>query len=119
MNFQKRIRKSPTVLPDAGELNAMIRKGMTPTEIASIYGVAASAICVKLRRSGFAPTKEYDGIRVINKRPPDVSAIMERYPAPAEVKHADRVTRVTMSGAVVTVRRLTFLDGPFIDGSAP
>jgi hypothetical protein len=106
-------KKKPSILPEAGVLHSHMQKGMTQTEIAALYGVTTSAINVKLRRAGFAPIREYGGRkytghRVIAQR----AAIMEQYPAPSEIKHSDRVQRVTITGAVVTVRRLTFLDGP-------
>lgn len=107
MNMHQKVRKSRAFLPEAGELNAMQRKGMTQTEIAQIYGVTVSAINVKLRRAGFARIRAYGGARVTN-----VSKIMEQYPAPSTVKHADRVTRITPTGMHISLPRVTFIDGP-------
>lgn len=113
MNMHQKVRKSPTILPSAGEINAMVRKGMTQTEIASIFGVTTSAINVKLRRAGFAAIRNYGGNRVTTKHPPDVCAvIMEKYPAPPTVKHTDRVTRITPTGMRISLPRVTFIDGP-------
>ena len=106
MNMHQKVRKSPAVLPCAGELNAMQRKGMTQGEIARLFGVTVSAINVKLRRGGFARIRAYGGARVNTVKAP------EQYTSPSVSKHPDRVTRVTFSGAHVTMPRLTFLDGP-------
>lgn len=106
MNVHQKVRKSPAVLPEAGELNAMQRKGMTQGEIARIFGVTVSAINVKLRRAGFARIRAYGGAKI---RQPDV----DQSPSPSLTKHPDRVTRIT-NGASVTMPRVTFLDGPAV-----
>lgn len=107
MNMHQKIRKSPAVLPSAGELNAMLRTGMKHAEIALMFGTTSAAISVKLRRAGFDATRGYGGIRVSRKRP------VERHmsPTPA-VKHDDRVTRITPTGMRISLPRVTFIDGP-------
>lgn len=105
MNMHQKVRKSPTLLPSAGEINAMVRKGMTQTEIASIFGVTTSAINVKLRRAGFAPIRGYGGVRVVTKRQPEQSA------SPSATNHTDRVVRVTPTGMRISLPRVTFIDG--------
>lgn len=111
MNVHQKIRKSPAVLPLAGEIHAMMRGGKTQSEIARQYEVSPAAISKKLRRAGFDATRGYGGIRVVKKRDPVVTAIMEQYPAPSVTIHPDRVTRIT-NGAHVTMPRVTFIDGP-------
>jgi hypothetical protein len=107
----KQKRKSPSLIPDAGDLFALMQKGMTQTEIGNLYGVTPSAICVKLRRAGFAPTREYGGNRVTRIKTPEMIALLKKHPAPSETKHSDRVTRVTPTGSRITLARVSYIDG--------
>jgi hypothetical protein len=90
-----------TILPSAKELAGMLLTN-TLAEVSAALGTHRKIITTKLRRHGMALGKPQSHYVV------KVVAL----PLRKEKKvHPDRVTRVTFSGAEVTMPRLTFLDG--------
>ena len=93
-------------LPSAHELAGMLTT-QTLAEVTAALGVNRKAITTKLRRYGMAVGKPYQHYVVKNRWPTVVSAPLKK----ERVYHPDRVIRITISGAEVTMPRVAFIDG--------
>ncbi|WEA60939.1 GcrA cell cycle regulator [Rhizobium sp. BJ04] len=77
------------------------QEGLSAREIANLFGSKKNTVINMARRNRdrFPARQDF--------RPP----LAETRPAPAPIRHPDRVTRVTLSGAHVTMPRVPSIDG--------
>ncbi|MDR9779309.1 GcrA family cell cycle regulator [Rhizobium redzepovicii] len=78
------------------------QQGLSAREIANLFGSKKNTVINMTHRN-----RDRFPARQVTRPPPP-----ETREAPAPIRHPDRVTRVTLSGAEVTMPRVPCIDGP-------
>ena len=77
------------------------QQGLSAREIANLFGSKKNTVINMAHRN-----RDRFPARQVTRPPPETCE------APAPIRHPDRVTRVTLSGAEVTMPRVPCIDGP-------